>query len=60
MNARVCSVCRIRETDAYPFPSADWDLCPKHGAGVETLVETALLHDAWLSLMIDRYGHGGI
>lgn len=28
---RMCTVCRIRETDDYPFPTTDWDLCWNHG-----------------------------
>lgn len=27
---RACTVCHIRETADYPFPSADWNLCPHH------------------------------
>lgn len=54
---RHCTVCRIRETADYPFPSADWDLCWNHGT--EGRNDNLLTHDEWLALMIDRYGMNG-
>jgi len=58
MTPRRCTVCHIRETSDYPFPSVVWDLCWNHGTVDRD--ETQDLHDTWLRLMVERYGHGGI
>jgi len=34
---RECTVCHIRETEDYPFPSDEWSLCWDHAAMMDNL-----------------------